>query len=166
MMGEANALEYAIQLERDGQAFYTEAARSTKNPLGKSMFESLAADERRHEEVLRGIAQKMDVSLGGDMPKPRLVTLFKTLGEELKKQLDAEADDSQVILKAIDMEKASVELYTKQADQTTAERERSIYARLVQEEREHVDILQSTLRYLNDTGHWFLWDEQAILDGG
>jgi len=165
-MGAANPLDYAIQLERDGQAFYTQAAASTANALGKKMFESLAADERRHEQVLLDVAQKMRVALEGDMPKQRLVTLFATLGDKLKADLAADADDNAVIDKAIEMEKASVNLYRKQAKSATGKRDRSLYERLVAEELQHMEILQNTLVYLNRTGLWFLWSEQALLDGG
>jgi len=165
-MAKVDPLQYAMQLERDGQAFYTEVAAATRNPLGKRMFESLAADERHHEEILVGIAKEMSVPFEGELPKERLVTLFATLGEELKAHLDADADDNRAIEKALEMEKASIEHYTKLAKRASAERDRRIYARLVQEEGQHVDILQNCLTYLNKTGQWFLWDEQALLDGG
>ena len=165
-MAAPSPLEYAIQLEQDGQRFYTEAAAATANPLGKRMFESLAADERRHEQILRDIAKSMNVSLEGDMPKQRLVTLFAELGPDLKVQMGADPDDTKVIENALGMEQASVTLYDEQATQATADADKDLYVRLAAEERQHVDILQSTLTYLNDTGHWFLWDEQAMLDGG
>jgi len=164
-MREVEPLDYAIQMEQDGQRYYSEAAARTANPLGKKMFEALAADERRHEELLKKLAQAAEVALPNGMPKNRLVTIFSTLGEELKAQLEADADDSRVIEKAIEMEKRSIEHYASKA-QAAEQRQGAIYARLAEEERQHLDILESTLAYLNDTGHWFLWDEQAILDGG
>jgi len=165
-MGQPNPLDYAIQLERDGQAFYAKAAAETKSPLGRKMYESLAADEGRHEAVLRGVARKMAVSLEGDMPRRRLVTLFATLGPDLKAQLGADPSDSAVIEKAIEMEKASVDLYRKQAAAAQGEGGRALYERLTLEEEQHVDILSNTLTYLDSTASWFLWDEQALLDGG
>jgi len=165
-MAATSPLDYAIQLEQDGQQFYTEAAASTSCVLGKKMFESLAADEHRHEEILRGVAAAMHVSVAGDMPKERLVTLFAELGPGLKAELGADPDDTKVIEKAVDMELASVELYDGRAAKAAAEADKALYARLADEERQHVDILRNTLMYLNDTGHWFLWDEQAMLDGG
>ena len=165
-MAAVDPLQYAIQLERDGLAFYSEVAGRTKNPLGRKMFEGLAADERRHEEVLLGLARKMKVNLGGEMPKERLVTLFATLGEQLKGELTAEAGDNEAIEKALVMERASISHYSRQAGEAAGEGARALYRRLVQEEEQHVDILQNCLTYLNRTGQWFLWDEQALLDGG
>ena len=39
------AIETAIQIEKDGLAFYNESARQTDDPNGKKMFQSLARDE-------------------------------------------------------------------------------------------------------------------------
>jgi rubrerythrin len=165
-MATANPLEYAIQMERDGLAYYMEAARKTANPLGKKMFEALAADERDHEAILTRVAQKMDITIGDDLPKRRLVTLFGTLGEELKGQMDASDDDNAVIERALVMERAAVDHYRKLGADEPDEKYAAVYQRLVEEETQHVEILQNTRTYLNDTGHWFFWDEQSILDGG
>jgi len=163
-MAETNPLEYAIQLEQDGLAFYTKAAAETANPLGKKMFESLAADEKRHEAILRRVAQEMDARLPDDLPTQRLVTLFATLGEAMKRELGGAADDTKVIEKALEMEKASYVHYSQQAKKAAVAAHRSLYARLAQEEDQHTDILMNTLAYLNRTGQWFLWDEKALLD--
>ena len=165
-MAAVDPVQYAIQMEHDGEVFYSEAAANTQNPLGKQMFESLAADERRHGQIVRAIAEGMGAAMEGDMPKQRLVTLFSQLGSQLAAELGAEPDDSKVIEKAIDMEQASVQLYQEQAGKAQAEAHRALYQRLAQEESQHIEILRNTLAYLNDTGHWFLWDEQAVLDGG
>lgn len=165
-MAQDEPLEYAIQLERDGQAFYSEAAARTRNPLGKRMFEALAADERRHEQVLLALAGGSQAELGGEGPKRTLVTLFATLGEEIKAQLDADAGDVEVLGKALEMENASVAHYRRQAEAAPDVGRRALYERLVLEESEHVDILQSTEVYLERSRQWFLWDEQALLDGG
>ena len=47
------AIETAIQIEKDGLAFYTEAARQTGDPNGKKMFQSLARDEAAHLRLFK-----------------------------------------------------------------------------------------------------------------
>jgi rubrerythrin len=163
-MAAVSPLEYAIKMEQDGQVYYTCAAAKTANPLGKRMFESLAEDERRHETVLRQMAAERKVTVADDLPKRRLVTLFGKLGRELRRQVDAGADDTRVIEKAIEMEKASEAHYRTQARQAGSTSGQALYERLALEESQHVDILNNTLTYLNDTGHWFVWDEKALLD--
>ncbi len=165
-MAAVNPLDYAIQLERDGQVFYSEAAAGTRSPLGRKMFESLAADERRHEQLLGQVAAQMDVALPDDTPRQRIVTLFGELGDQMRADLGAEPEDTDVVRKAIDMERRSVELYAERAGQAGSDADRGLYERLTLEEREHLEILENTLSYLSDTGQWFLWGEQGLLDGG
>jgi len=165
-MAEVTPLEYAIQLERDGQEYYTEAAGAAGNPLGKAMFEALAADERRHEQVLRQLAEEMDIELPAETPQQRIVTIFANLAPELREDLGAAPGDSAVIEKAIELEARSVEHYAAQATQADSARDKAVYEQLALEERQHITILRNTLTYLNDTGQWFLWDEGALLDGG
>lgn len=165
-MAEVDPLQYAIQLERDGQAFYAEAAANTRNPLGKKMFESLAADERRHEEVLLALAGNRADELVGELPKKRLATLFATLGAQARAELGADAGDTAALEKALEMERASIAHYRAQGERAVSERARALYARLVEEENQHADILENCLTYLNKTGQWYLWEEGAVLDGG
>ena len=165
-MAQVNPLEYAIQLEQDGQRFYAEAAARTANPLGAKMFEGLAADERDHEQVLLKVAAELAVAFSGELPKQRLATLFGTLGEELKQQFEADMADTAVVEKALVMERASVAHYGTMGQQASSDADKAVFERLRLEETQHVEILENTLSYLNDTGHWFLWDEGSVLDGG
>ena len=165
-MAAVSPLDYAIQLERDGMAFYAEAAANTKNPLGRKMFEGLAADEKRHEELLLAVAQQMAVELDSELPAKRIATLFAELGDEIKAELGADPEDTAVVKKALDFEKRAVAFFDEQAAKADAARDKALFERLALEERQHCDILESTLSYLTDTGHWFLWDEGAVLDGG
>ena len=45
------AIEIAIQIEKNGLAFYTEAAAQADDPKGKRMFQALARDEAAHLEL-------------------------------------------------------------------------------------------------------------------
>jgi len=50
--GAIDAVELAIEAEKEACAFYQDAARKTRDEAGKHMFEALAADEDRHHEML------------------------------------------------------------------------------------------------------------------
>ena len=50
-----DAIKMAIQLEKDGRAFFEEAAQKTENQLGKKMFEKLAKDEIDHLRTFQNI---------------------------------------------------------------------------------------------------------------
>lgn len=48
-----NALEIALENETKEREFYLANAERTANPLGKAMFESIAAEELDHYERLK-----------------------------------------------------------------------------------------------------------------
>ena len=49
------AIKAAIQMEKDGYAFYKKAAAQTSSEMGRSIFESLASDELTHLDVFQKI---------------------------------------------------------------------------------------------------------------
>jgi rubrerythrin len=53
------AIETAIQIEKDGLAFYTEATRQTDDANGKRMFQSLARDEAAHLRLFEDARQAL-----------------------------------------------------------------------------------------------------------
>jgi len=48
-----NAIKTAIQMEKDGYAFYKKASAQTSSKMGKDIFESLAKDEELHLDVFQ-----------------------------------------------------------------------------------------------------------------
>ena len=55
-------LNISIQMEKDGQVFYTKAARESGSEPGRRLFASLAEEEkchqRRFEEIYRRLSQR------------------------------------------------------------------------------------------------------------
>jgi rubrerythrin len=161
------ALELAIQTERDGIAFYSNAADKTADELGKKMFLSLVSDEKRHLAVLQKISCEEDVciaDLGDVMPKKRLKTIFSdsnaTAGADDTKESDVAA-----LAIAMEMEKKGYEQYARAAKEAEDPEIKRIYERLAAEEEEHWEILNETLSYLEDTGNWYMWDEYSFPQG-
>ena len=161
-MNEALAL--AIQTEQDGIAYYTAAAERTADTMGKKMFMSLVADEKRHLAILKKLSCEEDVcidDLGSVMPKERLRTIFSEAGTS-SADLPAEAGDLEALRLAMEMERKGYEQYRRAAVDAKDPDVARIYERLASEENEHWEILQDTLSYLEDTGNWYMWAEHRF----
>jgi len=61
----SQALEMALQIEENGEAFYEAAAESSDDSEVAQLFEELAARERRHYEVFAAMAEAV-----GPPPEP------------------------------------------------------------------------------------------------
>ena len=57
LMGEADALQLALESEQAGHAFYAGIASTTKNPRVKSMADEFAAEEAEHVSALERLIE-------------------------------------------------------------------------------------------------------------
>lgn len=161
-----DALEIAMKMETDAITFYTEAARKTKYPAGKKMFETITADEKRHLEMIVQIIKGLSVTHKDVSPMKNVKTVFESLKDEMMKKVVATADELEAFKIAMQMEKEGKEFYEKTLAHAKTEKEKTLLKRLIQEEEQHYSIFANTYQFLSDTGNWFMWEERGIVEGG
>ncbi len=161
-----NALEMAMKMETDAIQFYTEAAQKTKYPAGKKMFLVITEDEKRHLQMVSQIVKGLNVTMKDVSPMKNVKSVFETMKAEMMHKVEATADELEAFKIAMEMEKEGLELYKKTLAGAKKEKEKALLERLVQEEEEHYAIFSNTYQFLANTGSWFMWEEQSIVDGG
>ncbi len=167
-MGEelGEAIERARKLELDGIEFYTDAAQKCSVLPGKRMFESFAADERRHLKIIEDVAKGLGVDVDQlPMPRDEIRTLFSEATETLDDDVRASAQERDAVRIALDMEAKSFQLYKEAAAEATEETPRKLFERLAREENQHYEMLENTLEYLSSNKEWFMWNEWALIVG-
>ncbi len=65
----------------------------------------------------------------------------------------------------MELERKSIDLYRTQAKQATDYNAREFYEFLTEEERGHLNLLATTLEYLDHPESWYLAEEQWIVEG-
>ncbi len=161
-----NALEIAMKMETDSIKFYTEAAQKTKYPAGKKMFETVAEDEKRHLQMISDIIKGLDIKPGDVSPMRRVKTVFESMKEQMMKKVEASSDELEAFKIAMRMEQEGEAFYKKSMQEARTEKEKALFERLIEEERQHYQIFANTYYFLSNTGSWFLWEEHSIVDGG
>jgi rubrerythrin len=166
------ALETAIHMELDGQQFYLEAGRSSKNELGRQLFESLAAEEdlhrKRFEEIYQAIRRRQDwpsVPLKHDHALD-LKTIFAQAEGGIGSDIKAATSELEAVQVAMDKENQSYDFYEERAGKAMFEAEKEYYQALAAEERHHYLVLVDYQEYLSDPATWFTNKEHPSLDGG
>lgn len=150
----------AIALEINGRSFFEHAAETTRNNLGKKMFNKLAQDEVAH---LHTFSQLFSTILGGDDWKKFVAQQEKDkspLIEELKQRLDSKAKeeragDMEAIRIGMELERKAIDFFENSARETADAKAKEIFERIADEERTHYDLLQAQSDSLSNTGHWF-----------
>jgi rubrerythrin len=160
-----DALELAMKMERDAITFYSEAARKTKHPAGKKMFQTITEDEKRHLKMVSQIIKGLSITHQDVSPMKNVKTVFESMKDELMRKVEATADELEAFKIAMGMEKKGLEFYKKMLTGSKKDKERTLLERLIQEEQQHYDLFANTYQFLSDTGNWFLWEERGIVEG-
>lgn len=167
MRAEEHALEIlgtAVQIEREGYAFYTAAAAQTKDPNAVKMFLSLARDEIEH----LGRLEMVFCALTKERQWPtwnrnggRGRVIFPAPGEAVP-TATPDAHELEALQYGMKAEKESIAFYQQALKGATAPEARSMYEYLIAEEEGHLRILQAEYDHLTRTGFWFDFQELSL----
>ncbi len=163
--GKMDALELAMKMEKDAIMFYSEAARKTKYPAGKKMFDTITEDEKRHLEMISQIIKGLNVTHKDVSPMKNVKTVFESMKNQMMKKVEASADELEAFKVAMRMEQEGMEFYKKTLASAKKEKDKALCERLIEEEQQHYAIFANTYQFLADTGNWFLWEERGIVEG-
>jgi rubrerythrin len=166
------SLEVALNNEARERDFYLRHAERTRHPLGKSMFETIAADESEHYQRILELHQKLQEAgkWPEDLPLKVKETDVKSILEKVVAAVGtgprADADDLEAVKIAIDFEARGEQFYQGLHDSVEDPKEKAFFGMLAAFEREHRLSLEDTLLYFNDPEGWFQMKEGPRLDGG
>lgn len=154
------AIQMAITYETKIRDLYRDAAASTGDPTGRRVFTLLAAEEQGHLDYLRhkleewdrtGIVRIDDVTSivpPASAIREAMATLTRTMSKEDR------TDEKRMLSKALAVEIETSRFYERMVEEMTDET-RPMFARFLQIENGHIEIVQAELDYISRTGYWF-----------
>lgn len=158
-----NVLDFAIEMENDGFAYYKKLANSSTLPGLKTIFTSLASDELKHAEVFKALNTGEPV---GKMPPSEALetaqSLFKQLPgdtEELKNM----ADSLKAYQHAMKLEANSFRFYEEIAGKETNPEVKALLLQVAEEEHRHFNILENVYNFVNAPNQSLEWGEFSNL---
>ena len=160
-----NALEVARKMETDAIKFYTEAAAKTGYEAGKKMFLSITEDEKRHLVLIADLIKGMNITIEDVSPMNRVKTVFESMKGAMMKKVAASKDELDAFKIAMEMEKEGEKFYQQSLAAAKTDKEKALFKRLIEEERQHYEMFANTYSHLSDTGNWFLWEERGVIEG-
>jgi rubrerythrin len=154
----AEAMKTAIEMEKSGHRFFTDAARQVKHEVGRKMFSRLASEELVHlqvfEKIFAAISEGTDWKKAVASAEPaRRVPYFDEAKKEFKAgDLSVELD---YLRKALDLERKAISFFEKAIVETETSQAREIFQRILEEEQSHYDLIQAEIDNINGSGFWF-----------
>jgi len=166
------ALEKAIEVERQGKAFYEEAADRVQDPMGKAVFQTLARDEVEHLRLLQ--AEHEAINNDQDWmeldeakvcePTTPLKVFPSTRDAALL--IPADASDLDALQMAMDFELNGYKAYKQASEETDDPKGKQVFDFLALQENSHYVFLQKTHEYLTSEGAWYFDEEEfPMFDG-
>jgi Fur family ferric uptake transcriptional regulator len=148
-----DALRIAIATERSGFAFYTRAAKMTRDARGRSVFERLAEEEREHLATLE--KRYAELLQADPQLESRPTFLFfkgaaSGLFGEGADELNRAVNDQQALLIGIRCERGSHRFFKRYGERFEDSEGKRIFLEFADEERAHLQLLIREYRALRE----------------
>jgi len=148
-----NVYDYAMKVEKDGEAYYKELASKSPNAGLKKVFTLLADAEVKHYQVFKSMRDKDGQDFKALDISTDTKTIFETLKAE-KNSVDLNHDEIKFYEDAIKREDDSYHFYLKKADELEDEEEKTVFMNIAQEELKHKAILEDILAFIQEPTNW------------
>jgi rubrerythrin len=160
MIGEktAQAMKTAIEMEKSGHRFFTEASNKVRNEAGRRVFARLAQEEMVHLKTFEKIFDEVS---GGTEWKEALrsvapgerVPYFDDARKQFK--TDDMSIEMQYLKRALDLEREAMAFFEKAMGEAESPEAREIFRRIYEEEKLHYDLIQAEIDSVDGSGFWF-----------
>ena len=148
-----NVLEFAINMELDGEKYYKEQAEIAKDSSLKNIFLILAKDENSHAKLLKDKSNNLSYELKGNETISEARSLFKEI-KDFKNELKQNPDQLDLYRVALEKEKESIDLYEKLLSQAEDDKSIDLFKFLIKEEKDHYTTLEELVSQLNKSNDW------------
>lgn len=158
--------QFAINFEQENQDFYYQCAEKAENKKLKGVFEELAAEEEKHEKIIRSLAEgEKDEQIDSDIVT-RAREVFDDIAADFERSPDSSLPTDQVDIyrEAQELEQKSNNYYREKAEESDDEKEQKIFFRLAKEEKKHEEILENIINMVNKPNTWLEDPEWYHLD--
>lgn len=146
-------LEFAVQMELDGERFYKEQADINKNNSLSVVCNLLAEDEKVHAQILENKRKELSYELKDSAILKRTSNVFKDVADIKlpEKEIVTQLDFYRIASKT---ELESITMYEQLRDQADLPVEKELYEFLIQQEKNHREVLENFNILLTRPEEW------------
>jgi len=157
-----NPFEFAMQFEKDGEAYYRRLAGQTEDRGMKTILTMLADEEAKHY----GIVEAMQAEAPAVPEAPLLAdikTIFAKMADAGHNVTDG-ASQVEVYRKAQQLEQQSIDFYADQARSDGPPAQQAAFTALAEEERKHYFVLGNIIAFVSRPDTWLAHAEYNHLE--
>jgi rubrerythrin len=144
---------FAMQMEKDGEAYYRECASKTASAGLRRILLMLADAEVNHYELFRRMKEREDAVLGDAALLEPVKNVFVQIRER-EGAGGAKGAEADLYRKALELERTSWEFYGSAAEQAGSPAEKLMFERIAVEERRHCRIVEGIIDFVSRPEQW------------
>lgn len=147
-----NILEYAMQMEKDGETYYRQLIQQTTNKGLRTILTMLANEEVKHYNAIDKIRTGKS-----QMAATTILAGAKNIFVKLKDSsegFDAEISQIDLYKKAQDIEEKSRDFYLEKANEVDQDYQKELFLKLAEEEKKHYFLLYNIIEFVSRPEHW------------
>lgn len=159
-----NVFEFAMQMEKDGEAFYREIAGNTKDAGLQKIFNTLADEEVVHYNTFKSLYEKT----AAEAVESNVLEKAKNIFTEMKASGGIDVSDATAQIdayrKAMKAEEEAYTFYEEKAQEADDPAEKKILLIFAREERRHYRLLENVIEFVSRPDEWLENAEFAHLE--
>ena len=155
--------EFAVNFERENRDYYLERSRNTDNTYLKSLFEKLADEEKKHEEIIKELISKKKIEHEESDIIDSAKNTFQMMADKLVDSI-LPTEEVHIYKQAVELEKKSKEFYLSKAEESNLEYVKKTFRQLASEEAKHQQIMENISKMVDRPNAWLEDAEWYHLD--
>jgi len=148
-----NVLEFAINMELEGEKYYNKQAENNNDNGLKNIFLMLAKDENDHAKILQNKSNNLPYELNNNETLSEAKNLFKGI-TDFKNEIKQTPEQLDLYRAALEKEKESINLYEKLLSESNDDKSRNLFNFLINQEKDHYTTLEELVSQLNKCNDW------------
>ncbi len=150
--GLMDIFAYAMQMEKDGEAYYRELSAKTENKGIKNIMTRLADAEVIHYNIFQAMKRNERTPETDSKSLEGIKNIFARLKEDGPSGVDS--TQAALYTKAQDLEKKTCDFYVEKAEESKDDIQKTIFKKVANEERKHYLILENIIDFVNRPDTW------------
>lgn len=148
-----NSLEFAVNMELEGEKYYAEQAELNKDNSLQVVFLMLAKDEKYHAELLQSKFSGSPYQLLDNSTLTEAKNIFDEIGD-FKSEVKSIPEQLEVYKDAMKKEKQSIDLYEKLQAEAADDKSKKLFDYLIEQETEHLELFEELVIHVNRPNDW------------
>ena len=139
---------FAIEIEKEGEAYYSKLAANAENKGLRSIFTWLAGEEAKHRKIIDALRKDMAPSVAATTILSDAKTVFEKM-KEAQPPFHFDNIEVEMYKKARQLEKNSKDFYTEKANQAESAMCSVVFLKIAGEEDKHIVLLDTIINFVN-----------------